>query len=523
MDPLLPEIKYPIGIQTFSEIIEEGYLYVDKTRLVYKLANSYKYAFLSRPRRFGKSLLLSTLQSYFEGNKALFRGLELERFETDWRRYPVLRFDFSAASYSRPEVLANKIDAYLTRFQQDYGVAGGGELGDRFYNLINGVYEKSGQRVVVLIDEYDKPILDSLHDDTLQEALKAELRGFYSVLKECDEMIRFAMLTGVTKFGKVSIFSGLNNLKDISLNPDYNAICGITEDEFKKYFIRPIDIFAEVNSISVSEAWKRFKTYYDGYHFSYPAADIYNPFSTINAFDDNRIKGYWFSSGSPTYLIKLIERHQFVLQNLDNAVRGEEELSDITDTSHDIVPLLYQAGYLTIKTYDEVLNAYTLRFPNKEVYDGFWNSLANYFFRKQDSLNAFSLQAFIKDLMCGAVEEFMRRMQSLFSSLDSASEKNKEVHFQNMITIFVNMLGFKAVTEVHSAQGRSDIVIETPRYIYILELKLGGTPREALAQIHAKGYASPYAIDPRKKILIGANFSRETRTLTGWEIDESYE
>lgn len=516
---MLKTIKYPIGIQTFSEIIGGGYLYVDKTAGVYKLANKSKYVFLSRPRRFGKSLLLSTLQSYFEGKKDLFEGLAICEHEKDWNNHPVLRFDLSAASYEHPKVLENKICSYLEEYEKIYGDSGSPEIGDRFRRLITAAHMQHGNKVVVLIDEYDKPLLDTLHDTSIHDTIKSRLRGFYAVLKECDEHIRFAMLTGVTKFAKVSVFSGLNNLKDISLLPEYNDICGITEQEFHIYFQASLNDFAQANCITVSEAADAFKSYYDGYHFARKGADIYNPFSTLNAFADNELGGYWFASGSPSYLIKLIERNQYTLDVLDGALRTKEELSDLTDTSRDIVPLLYQSGYLTIKGYEELTESYILGFPNKEVSNGFWRSLANHFFRPSANASEFNLQNFIRDLALGNAEEFMIRMRSLFAMLGSESESQKEVHFQNIMTIFINMLGFKATTEVHSSQGRSDVEIQTPQYIYILELKVGKSAEEALAQIHNKGYADKYGADPREKILIGINLSPTTRTVSDWKIN----
>lgn len=512
-------IKYPIGIQTFSEIIDGGYLYVDKTAKVFKLANNSKYVFLSRPRRFGKSLLLSTLQSYFEGKKKLFEGLAICEHESEWNKHPVLRFDLSAASYEHPNVLENKICSYLEDYEKIYGGSDSPEIGDRFRRLITAAHMQQGNKVVVLIDEYDKPLLDTLHDTSLNETMKSRLRGFYSVLKECDEHIRFAMLTGVTKFAKVSVFSGLNNLKDISLLPEYNDICGITELEFHKNFQTSLINFSQANGITESEAANAFKSYYDGYHFARRGADIYNPFSTLNAFADNELGGYWFASGSPSYLIKLIERNNYTLGMLEGSLRTKEELSDLTDTSRDIVPLLYQSGYLTIMGFEEITESYILGFPNKEVSNGFWRSLANHFFRPSANASEFSLQNFIRDLAMGNAEDFMIRMRSLFALLGSESESQKEVHFQNILTIFINMLGFKATTEVHSSQGRSDVEIQTPQFVYILELKVGKSAEEAMAQIHNKGHADKYETDSREKILIGINFSPITRTVSDWKID----
>lgn len=515
------QMKYPLGIQTFSEIIEENYLYIDKTNIVYQLVNSSKYVFLSRPRRFGKSLLISTIQCYFEGRKDLFEGLKIEQLEQKWDKYPVLRFDLSAANYDDPAVLLSKLSTYLRKYEKLYHITPNADsaIGDRFRELIECVYEQSEKRVVILIDEYDKPMLDSLHDDALHTKLRNDLRGFYSTLKECDEYIRFVMLTGVTKFGKVSVFSGLNNLTDISMMPEYNDICGITQQEFIDNFQQSIRIFAQKNNISQLEVIKNFKAMYDGYHFAYNANDIYNPYSTLYAFMTCRLKAYWFETGSPSYLVALIKRSHFILQDLEGAKRSETALGNMLGSSHDIVPQLYQAGYLTLKDYNPSTDLYTLGFPNREVRKGFWDSLGDIFFREGRNVTQFDLNAFVQDLESGNIEDFMLRLKSMFASISNEHEPDKEVHFQNMITIFMMMLGYSVSTEVHSSQGRSDIEIQTSQYIYIIELKVDGSAEEALKQIQDKGYATRHEIDPRKKILAGANFNKDSRTLTDWIID----
>ncbi|MDE6341528.1 MAG: AAA family ATPase [Muribaculaceae bacterium] len=379
----MDRIKYPIGIQTFSKIVEGGYIYVDKTELVYDIAKRYEYVFLSRPRRFGKSLLMSTLEAYFKGEKDLFKGLAIDCLEKDWTCHPVFRFDFSPANYVDTSRLIDYIGASLKNIAQDYSLSIEGPNNSViFSDLIRQAYSKYGQKVVILIDEYDKPMLDCLHDSELHENLKAELRSFYSVIKASDQYIRFAMLTGITKFGKISVFSGLNNLKDISMMPRYNAICGISESEFHRDFKKPIESFAEEHDLKEDEAWAEFKTMYDGYHFASRGEGIYNPFSVINAFDENELKNFWYSSGSPSYLIKLIELNSYRLDRIDGQIRKEEQLSDITDTSDDFVPLLFQSGYLTIKDYYSESKEYLLGFPNKEVDGSFWSSLASRFFSR---------------------------------------------------------------------------------------------------------------------------------------------
>ncbi|MDE6338691.1 MAG: ATP-binding protein [Muribaculaceae bacterium] len=513
------KIKYPIGIQTFSEIITENYLYVDKTELIHTLVNESKYVFLSRPRRFGKSLLVSTLEAYFSGKSDLFHGLQIYTMETDWLEYPVFRLDLSGENFNAPNRLIEHIEWYLERIENRYGLRSEGSISLRFKQLIHKAFEKFGRRVVILIDEYDKPMLDCLDSAGLHEEIKTELRGFYSSIKACDEYIRFVLLTGVTKFGKVSIFSGLNNLKDISLLSRYNAICGISESEFHRDFKHSVLNFANANEISTDNVWERFKAMYDGYHFASKGEDIYNPFSVLNAFQENDLKSYWYATGSSSYLINLIKRHTYLLDRLDGERRSEDELGNITDIDTDFVPLLYQSGYLTIKGYDPEQREYTLAFPNFEVKEAFWKSLMKHFFREPGGGNPFDLKKFVSDLINGNPQEFMTRLQSMFADIDSQPERNKEIHFQNMMAITAKMLGFIVRTEVHSSAGRCDMQILTPNYIYIFEFKINGSCKEAIDQIYKKGYHLPFSADTRSKFLIGANFSTDTRTLTQWIIE----
>ena len=511
---------YPVGIQTFSEIIEEKYLYVDKTSLIYDLVHQDKYVFLSRPRRFGKSLLMSTLEAYFKSRKELFRGLEIDKLEDRWIEYPVFRFDLSGQNYINTDRLVEHISFFLNIIEEHYGLKSEGSIGTRFMELIRQAYKKYGRRVVVLVDEYDKPMLDSLHDDPLHEQLKEELRGFYSVLKLSDEYIKFAMLTGVTKFGRVSVFSGLNNLTDISMHPDYNGLCGITETEFHRYFAESVEWFASVNGMTEERVWQEFKREYDGYRFSDTGEYIYNPFSVLSAFKARRLNHYWFTTGSSSYLIKLVKRHNFVLSNLEGERRKDSALSDISDISRDFVPLLYQAGYLTIKDYDPVTREYTLGFPNREVYEGFWDSLANYFFRDTGGRSTFDLRSFENDLKQGCPEDFMKRLEALFADTESVHEPHKEIHFQNMMAIAAKMLGLSVRTEIHSSLGRCDMEIEIPGYIYLFEFKVDRPAEEAMRQIHDKEYAHRYAAAHRTVFLIGVSFSTKKRNIDTYILEK---
>lgn len=513
--------RYPIGIQTFSDIITGNYVYVDKTELVYDLTQRYRYVFLSRPRRFGKSLLMSTLESYFKGEKELFKGLAIDRLEKDWHTHPVFRFDFSPANYVDTSRLIDMINWSLGNIEKEYSLfTTDRNITLRFKELIKLAFEKYGQKVVILIDEYDKPMLDCLHDSELNQKLKAELRSFYSAIKASDQYLRFVMLTGITKFGKISVFSGLNNLKDISLMPRYNGICGITETEFHRDFKEPLAEFATEHGITETEAWEKFRLKYDGYHFASRGEGIYNPFSVINAFDENELKNFWYATGSPSYLIRLIEQNHYKLDSIDGQLRKEDQLSDITDTRNDFLPLLYQSGYLTIKGYYPDSQEYLLGFPNQEVESSFWNSLSYKFLWSSYSHSAFDLRKCLIDVNEGRPEEFMQSMKSLFADTSSEYEKDKEIHFQNMMAIAAKMMGLTVRTEIHSAKGRCDMQILTSGFVYIFEFKIDGTPEEALQQIKDKGYAVPFTADERTVFVIGANFSTDTRTLDGWIIEK---
>ena len=511
--------KYPVDRSSFAEIIEGKFLYVDKTDLVYELVTGIKYCFLSRPRRFGKSLLTSTLESYFKGRRNLFVGLKIDALETDWEMHPVFRFDLSAENYDSVEKVRGKIDYYLSRWEREYGCDCKGSISVRFMSLIEKAFLQSGKKVVVLIDEYDKPLLDTLDKSELHDTVREELRGFYSVLKASDEFVRFVFLTGVTKFNKVSIFSGLNNLRDISLSPAYNAICGITQKEMYEYFRESVDVLAANTGNSVQKIWDDLKTRYDGYHFAESGEDIYNPISVLYAFAEQRLRNYWFATATPGFLIRLITTYHFELSEFDGAQRSADQLSDLSNLTTDIVPLLYQTGYLTIKGYDETTERYTLGYPNTEVSKSLWNSLAGYFFPKNVRNGVFDTLKFINDVNHGDVESFMVRLKSLFASATSETEPDKEVHFQNMMAIVVWMLGYEARTEIHSAGGRCDMILMTSDYIYIFEFKIDGSAKNAISQIKEKGYMHPYMIDPRKKVLIGAVFSTVTRTLDSWIIE----
>lgn len=517
----MAEIKYPVGVQTFSEIITENYLYVDKTELIYHLVSQSKYVFLSRPRRFGKSLLLSTLAAYFKGRRELFQNLAIAQLESIWTEYPVFRFDLSGEYFNRTDILIEHINGLLDDVEDIYGLdPTTGTISRRFKLLLRKAYEKFGQRVVILIDEYDKPLLDCLHNDDLHEEMRNQLAAFYSVMKASDKHIKFVMITGVSRFSRVSIFSALNNLDDISMLPEYNAICGISETEFHRYFPASIRLFAAKYQSLADEVWSAFKREYDGYRFAREGEYIYNPYSVLKAFRFKELGHYWFVSGSASFIVNLVKRHRFLLGDLEGAKRKAAALSDISSIGNDFVPLLYQAGYLTLKGYDPDTKEYILGFPNHEVSEGFWESLAREFFIDRIGNHCFSTVKFLDELYNGQPDAFMKRLKALFADTESQSESNKEIHFQNMMAIACKMLGLTVPTEIRSSAGRCDMIIETQRYIYIFEFKVDGNAEEALTQIREKDYAGRFGVDPRQIFLIGANFSTVTRTLTTpWFIE----
>ena len=526
------KIKYPIGIQTFEEIIEGGYLYVDKTALVYQLVKDNKYIFLSRPRRFGKSLLVSTLEAYFQGRKELFKGLAMETLEKDWIQYPVLRFDLSGESYNCSKKLLDKICLTLSHYESIYGKnLEAKSPAARFASLIMLAEQKTGQKVVILIDEYDKPLTDTLHDDILKEELRKELAGFYGVIKSNDAHIQFAMLTGITKFGHVSIFSGLNNLNDISLTDDYNALCGVSETEFRKYFAPSVKNMANEYGIPEQDVWDAFRVNYDGYHFSKVKEGIYNPFSIMLSFYNNEIGMHWFTSGTPSFLVNTVKRYDIPLSRLEGQSFTKAELSDISDPRQNYQALFFQAGYLTIKDYipgkiglHSVLPRFTLGFPNEEVRSGFWDTLYKGYLFPNRTVTPFDETGFIQAVETGNPEEFMTRLQALLGELSQGNTPKenvrlKEINFQNDLQIIFRMLGFQVQTEITVSSGRIDMTVETPSYVYLFEFKTDSTPEAALKQIKDNAYATKFASDSRRIFLIGANFSTETNSLTSFLIE----
>ena len=516
-------MKYPIGIQTFSEIITQGYVYVDKTEHVYNLAHGGKYYFLSRPRRFGKSLLVSTLDAYFSGKKELLKGLAIEKLEQDWETYPVIRLSFGGTTYTEKQKLYDKLDAFFTYYEEIYDVKNVyTTYGERFNTLIGAVYQTTGNQVVILIDEYDKPIVDNIDNQEQMDYCRTELQGMYSVLKEQDANIRFGFLTGVSKIGKLSVFSGLNNLMDISLFEQYNDICGISETELHEYFDEEIQAFADKLKVTKSECYALLKEKYDGYRFCEDEMDgIYNPFSLLNALYSKKLNDYWFETGTPTMLIKGLKRTDADLSALEGYMAKANLLSAANAETPHPVSLLFQSGYLTIKDYQQRREAYVLGFPNEEVRNGFFDCLlANYVIQKEESSPSaiFDIE---NCLMDGDAEGFMQRLSAFIANISYELQADVEKDLQNVLFVICTLLTNDKIdieAERRTSNGRIDLFIKTEKYIYIIEIKLDGTTDEALKQIEEKGYAAPFATDPRKIFKIGVNFDKQTRRLGDWKI-----
>lgn len=521
--------KYPVGIQTFETIVNEGYVYVDKTDLVWKLSNTTKYAFLSRPRRFGKSLLVTTLASYFRGERELFARLKINEYEKDWNQYPVIHLDLSGAKdQDGPETLRNSLRLLLKPYTELYG-DDAEEItpGSRLRGLITRANRKSGKKVVVLVDEYDAPLLDVLHEKESLEAMRKVMREFYLPLKACEGMIRFCFLTGITKFSQLSIFSTLNNIKNISMMPDYATICGITERELTTDLNDDIDLLAEDYNCTHNEMHEMLKRQYDGYHFSEDSEEIYNPFSLFNCFDQKRIKNFWFESGTPSFLFRQMQRFGTDITAMDDIVAPESDFYIPTENLSNALPLLYQAGYLTIKEYNHESEAYTLSIPNQEVRIGFTKGLTPIYtglISGEVQLGcAFKMW---KALKGNDVDQCMRELKAFLAGVpyvEGFKEKLKDAttregFYEYTFYLILSMLNVYVQTQVKCWTGRTDAIVYAPDTVYILEFKIGATADEALAQIDDKGYADRFATEQRKVVKVGVAFDIDTWTIHDWKV-----
>ena len=512
------ETKLPIGIQNFEKLKIRGFRYIDKTRLVYKLANSGCYYFLSRPRRFGKSLFLSTLEAYFLGKKELFKGLEIESLEKDWIEYPVLHLDLNTQKYENSDALDYVLNDFLQKEEVKYGLTSQNKYyGPRFSAVIQKAYEHSGKRVVILVDEYDKPVLQAIGNDTLQDEYRSTLKSFYGALKSSDKYIQFAFLTGVTKFGKVSVFSDLNHLNDISMDPRYYDICGLTEKEIRSNLSEEVEALARNLGVQPEEAYAMLKENYDGYHFSEDdTPGMYNPFSILNALEKKKIESYWFETGTPTYLVELLKKHNYNLSNLEKEEPTSDALNSIDSTSTDPIPVIYQSGYLTIKGYDKEFGLYKLGYPNKEVEEGFVKFLIPFYTNVEKARSGFEISQFVLSLRKKDIEGFMLRLQTFLSACPYELQPEQERHFQSVMYILTTLCGFYAEVEEHTSIGRMDMTIKTDRYIYIFEFKFNGSAESALQQIKDTHYADKFTNDERETVCIGINYSYAKRNIDEW-------
>lgn len=515
--------KYPLGIQTFSEIAKGNYYYADKTDVVYRLVHYAKYHFLSRPRRFGKSLFVSTLQAYFEGRKELFKGLAIEQLEQEWTEYPVIHLDLSGGKYYSIENLHDILNMILLRQEEKYGIENNKSqaYSARLTHILETAIQKTGKQVVVLIDEYDSPMHDSMSDKVLQEKIRNIMRDFFSPLKEQEKNLRFVLITGISKFSQLSIFSELNNIKNISMKDEYSDICGITKEQLLTNFKDGIETMAAHNSLTFNETVEKLKEHYDGYHFTPNSPDIFNPYSIINALDDRDFNSYWFTSGTPTFLIELLQKNGIDMLQLDNLWARDNRFDVPTDSVTDPIPVLYQSGYLTIKEYNSKLRMYRLGFPNEEVRQGFSESLYRYYApTMMGELDTVVYKYREKVLLEDDIEAFLPYLQTFYDKFPYTIINNNERHYQAVMFTIFSMLGADVKVEEPTPDGRIDMVLKTDTAIYVFELKYNKSADIAIQQIKQKDYAKIYVGDGRKIVKVGINFSEDRRRLENWKVED---
>ena len=512
---------YPIGIQTFADVINENYLYVDKTQyIVEMLNNNLRYVFLSRPRRFGKSLLVSTLKSYFEGKRELFEGLAIADYEKEWTAYPVLHFDFSDIKEVNREQLIRNLDYKLSDYEEIYGIEHNSiDPNRRLGFLIKSVYEKTGKKVVVLFDEYDSPLIESMHNRDILDQLRVEMKNFYSPLKSCDPFLRFVFITGITKFSQLSIFSSLNNIKNISMDNGYASICGITEEEMREQMDIDVEKIAKENDVTKEEMYARLKDNYDGYHFSKKSPDIYNPFSLLMAFQSREINNYWFNTGTPTYLIKMLDKFGTQPSEIVNLQATADEFDTPTETMLSAIPLLYQSGYITIKGYDPEYDRYRLDVPNREVRVGLFRSLLPNYVENVNMARNLIIDATI-DFRHDDMDSALTRLKEYFLKLPQTKNiKCSEGHYQQMLYSMFLLMDGSPRLEVDTAGGRIDLSLKSKTTCYIIELKINKTAQAALDQINENNYAAFYANEGLKIVKIGISFDTTKGTIEEWVVE----
>ena len=512
--------RLPVGIQTFSEVIDLDCLYIDKTEYIWNMIHLSKYIFLSRPRRFGKSLLVSTLQAYFEGRKDLFKGLFIETVEKEWTEYPVLRFSMASGKHMEKDQLERYLGNRLAEYEGKYGITNPAtDNNDRFTALIQAAYQKTGKKVVILIDEYDAPLLDVVHEEKTLPVLRNVMRNFYSPLKDCDPYLQFVFLTGITKFSQLSIFSELNNLLNISMDEEYAAVCGITKEEMMTQAYDYIERLANANKWTNEETVRQLAKQYDGYHFTWPSPDIFNPFSLLNAFARNRINNYWFASGTPTYLIEMLRKFNVVPADISNMQALASDFDAPTENMASITPLLYQSGYVTIKDYDSASLLYTLDIPNTEIRVGLMDSLLpNYVSMRKEAGNTTIAKMYLA-LSKEDLDEMFSLLQAYLLTVPYCDNANSEGHYQQLLYVIFSLFGRYVEVEVHTPTGRVDIVMKTDKALYLFELKLNMSAQAAMKQIDLKDYASKFALSGLPIVKVGINFDPERRTIGDWKVD----
>ena len=515
---------YPVGRQDFAEIRTEGnFMYIDKTEYVYRMTHSdAKFIFLSRPRRFGKSLLVSTLKYYFQGRKELFQGLAIEALEKEWTEYPVLHFDMSMAKHMEKEQLESMLNLQLLGYENIYGkVEAETGVNDRLAGIIQRAFIKTGQRVVILIDEYDAPLLDVVHEEKTLPVLRNVMRNFYSPLKACDPYLRFVFMTGITKFSQLSIFSELNNLENISMLEQYAAVCGISEEEMLTQMSPDIDRLAQRLELSREETLDKLKSKYDGYHFTWPSPDIYNPFSLLRAFANAKLDSYWFGSGTPTYLIEMMRKFHVTPSRIGGSSAPASAFDAPTERMTEITPLLYQSGYITIKTYDRTIDLYTLDIPNNEVRIGLMRSLLPYYVTPPCTTEASTTVARIYGAILNEdIDGALRLLQTFLGTVPYTDNTGYEGHWQQMLYIIFSLLGYYVDVEVRTPHGRVDMVMRTATRLYLVELKLDADAEAAMQQIDLKQYPERFALCGLPVVKVAIDFDRETHNISGWKISQ---
>ena len=513
--------RLPTGIQTFSEIREGNYIYVDKTALVYRLTHEHKYVFLSRPRRFGKSVLCSTLKSYLEGRRDLFEGLAMEQLETEWRKHPVLLFSLASMKAGTEKEFNDKIDVQLTWYEELYGVKRTSDTpGARFENLIKQTPALTGEKAVVIIDEYDAPLLSVLHEPEKLKEMRTIVRSLFNCLKDCDPWLRFAFITGISKFSQVSIFSELNNLDKITMMPRYSTICGITQEELETQMMPWVEHLATDLNLSTDDTLKRLKMNYDGYHFSHDLKDIYNPYSLLQAFMWGETKDFWFDTGTPSSLLNMLEKFGTRVTLFDDGYKCEaHEFDAPTEKMLTPAPFFYQSGYLTIKDYDPDMESYTLKYPNREVRNGMISALIPYYL-EQNTINVKNYVADVyRAIRRDDLDEALQTLKVYLASIPYVENANSEGHYQTMLYVIFSLLGRYVQMEVRTAKGRIDMIFQTATDLYVMELKIDRPASEALQQIDTKDYMLPYTQSGLRLHKVGISFSTEERTLSEWVIE----